>query len=178
MAGGCGILTNSDPPPTDCKLDVDCYVRFALTTVTSIGKDINYWSNWLTYALLASIVFGVIATVMIGLQGDNNKHRTRPIGLVATTLGAAVTTMLSTFHIQDNVDKLIDIRSRVTQLANNLEHDATGKTSEELKEVLWQYSSNFNEITDERTKLKGSAGHLNINPTGPAPQPKSTPGTK
>ncbi len=161
---GCGSFFGVDKPAVDCKQDVDCYLQFAVERISAIGADINYWSNWLTYALLASIIFGVVATVMIGLQGDENRYWTRPIGLIATTLGAAVTTLLTTFHVQDNIDKLIEIRSRTAILANNLERNVRGKNSDEINDLLWNYSTDFNKLMDERTKLKGSAGRLNIQP--------------
>jgi hypothetical protein len=162
---GCGNFFSVEKPAVVCgDSDVDCLVQFARDRTDLIGSDINYWSNLLTYALLATIICGLISTVMISLQGDNNKIWTRPIGLVSTALGAAITALLSTFHVQDNIDKLIDIRSKLGILTNNFQYDVRGKDKDQIADIALKFSLEFNKLSDERTKLKGSAGRLNTQP--------------
>jgi hypothetical protein len=168
VISGCGLVQNASEPSRNCALETDqtkvlpCTLKLALDRINSIETDLTYWSNWHTLALLASIVFGAVATVVIGLQGDHNVHWTRPVGLVATTFGAAVTTLLTTFHVQDNIDKLIDIRSKLKILTNTLEHDVKDKSAKEIDEFIFTYSIEFGNLIDEKDKLKGSAGRLNI----------------
>lgn len=172
--GGCGMFFSVDKPAVDCKKDLACYIEAAAGRINSIGSDINYWSNWLTIALLATILFGTVATLVIAMQSKENERWTRPIGLIATTFGAAITTLLTTFHVQDNIDKLIEIRSKVGKLTNNLERDVRGKGEDDVDLLLWQYSTAVNEQMDERAKLKGSAGRLNMGPAL-APQASTPP---
>ena len=67
----------------------------------------------------------------------------------------------------DNIDKLIDIRTKMSERVNNFEHDARGKSGDELDEVQFKFANDYNKLSSERIKLLGSAGLLNIGRSPP-----------
>jgi hypothetical protein len=158
----------------ECGTATDCYVDTVIATINAVAHDINFWSRIEVAALVATCVFGVIATVMIALQGDSNKYWTRPVGIVATALVTGVASLTTALHIPENIDKLIDIRRQYTSLINNFEYDLQGKTPEEADKIRKKFADDYSLLNAERLKLKGSAGRLNIG-QAPAPVPPSLP---
>jgi hypothetical protein len=155
---------------TECGVDTSCYVRATIATINAITRDIDFWSQVQIATLLATVVFGVLATVMIALQGDDNRYWTRPVGIIATALVTGIASLTTALHVPDNIDKLIDIRRQFTALVNNFEYDIQRKSGFEADEVRKKFADEYSLLNSERLKLKGSAGRLNIG-QAPAPPP-------
>src|SRR5690242_6865701 len=99
-----------DVPPVGCDMpNFDCYTEQTLKGIRVVRENISYWSNVNLLGQLFIVLSGMVATIMIALQGDQNKHWTRPVGLAATALVTGLTSALVSFHVPDNVDKLVDI---------------------------------------------------------------------
>jgi hypothetical protein len=87
-----------DVLPINCNdPDLQCYVDQAVKGIIIVRENISYWSNVHLIIQFLIVLCGIIATVMIALQGDENKHWTRPIGLVATALVTGLTSALVSF---------------------------------------------------------------------------------
>jgi hypothetical protein len=152
-----GVCTNSD--------DVGCHMMSVAGRIQKIGSDINDYTFYLRAATLASILLGIISTVVIGLQADSNKHWTKPIGLISTTVGAGMVTILSTFHIQEDISKLILLRSDMTALLNSLEHDVRKINETSLDQVkkkiliddkLFAFSNSYLKLRDQVDTIQGT----------------------
>lgn len=175
----------ADVPPMNCQdPDFACYINQAMKGVVVVRGEIAFWSkvNLIMQVLIAT--FGIVATVMIALQGDKNKHWTRPIGLVATALVTGLTSALVAFHVPDNVDKLIDTVERMTIVTNEFDNNAeklkAGRSDEEVKEaykkdrkfreaagdLTTKFCYDYNKDKISMLRLLGTVGHLNT----PRPQ--------
>lgn len=147
---------------TNCGKDFSCLHNFSDEAIRKLGDDINWWSNLHALALIAVVICGVVTTLVIGIQGDGNKFWTRPVGLISTSVGAAIVTLVGAFHVQDNVDKLIEVRTGVTLAFNKLKHDLAQKNDDNFEVLYYEYSKEFVRYMDGLAKLKGSAGRMNI----------------
>jgi hypothetical protein len=115
------------PGAEECGVRTSCYVDATIATINAITRDIDFWSQVQIATLIATVVFGVLATVMIALQGDDNRYWTRPVGIIATALVTGIASLTTALHVPDNIDKLIDIRRQFTSLVNNFEYDIQRK---------------------------------------------------
>jgi hypothetical protein len=75
---------------TECGVKTSCYVDGTIATINAIPRDIDFWSQVQIATLIATVVFGVLATVMIALQGDEKRYWTRPVGIIATRWSPAL----------------------------------------------------------------------------------------
>ena len=155
----------------ECGVDTSCYVNATIGAIDSITRDIDFWSQVQIATLIATVFFGVLATVMIALQGDENRYWTRPVGIVATALVTGIASLTSALHVPDNIDKLIDIRHQFTALVNNFEYDIQRKSGLEADEVRKKFADESSLLNSERLKLRGSAGRLNIGQAPALPPP-------
>lgn len=76
LAVGISTLTGcaKDVPPIACAdADFDCFVRQATAGITIVRENISYWSNVNLIGQALIVVAGIVATIMIALQGDENK---------------------------------------------------------------------------------------------------------
>ena len=101
------------PPPVDCGDDNSCYVKTTLEAMRAISAQIDYLDLITNYSIIFVGVCGILATVMIALQGDDNRVWTRPIGIVATALVTGITALVSSFHVPETKDGLIDIYGKI-----------------------------------------------------------------
>jgi hypothetical protein len=180
-----GVLAGcaKDIPPLNCvDPDVNCYIDHAVKAATVVRANIDYWSNVNLIAQVLIVVFGIVSTIMIALQGDDNRYWTRPIGLISTALVTGLTSALVSFHVVGNVDKLVDIYSKIGSITNQLESQLEprtgGKTPEEFKKmykddsefrtwyggIIDAYVKNFNDLKVDMLKISGSAAQLNASP--------------
>lgn len=183
-----------DVQPVGCQdPDLQCYTDQALKGITVIRQNISYWSNVNLLGQVLIALSGMVATIMIALQGDHNKRWTRPIGLVATALVTGLTSALMSFHVPDNIDKLVDIVGSMSNIANEFDYQAeklkAGKSQKEIEEayrtnpkfrddvnnLTKKFSDDYNKIKLDMLKLSGSAAKLN-SISGPSPinTPQST----
>ena len=177
----------ADLPTAICEdWDFDCYIEHTALTRDVIRAHIAYWSNANIIAKILIVFLGIVATVMIALQGDQNKVWTRPIGLVATTLVTGITSALVSLHVPENVDKLVDIYGNMTINVNDFAYETEkirlGRSRQELQaafktdkqfrdaanELTKKYADAHGKLKVEMLKLSGSTGKLNITST-PAP---------
>jgi len=115
----------ADVPPLNCvDLDFDCYINHATAAIRVVRENIEYLSTINLIGQTCIVVSGVVATIVIALQGDANRFWTRPIGLIATALVTGVTSALVSFHVPDNVDKLADVIANMTEVVNQFDYDA------------------------------------------------------
>lgn len=171
----------SDPGPTACnEWDFDCYADHANINTKLIVENINFWSRVNIIGSVCAFSFGVLATLMIALQGDANKRWTRPIGIIATTLVTGIGSALVNFHVQDNVDKLISLAGNMANLTSefgeNTGNLAAGrdkasvenayKTDKEFREktnkLVREFGKKQNDIKMEMMRIKGTAARLNF----------------
>ena len=158
----------------ECGVDTSCYVvKATIATINAVTRDIDFWSQIQIATLVATVVFGVVATIMIALQGDENRNWTRPVGIIATALVTGIASLTASLHVPDNIDKLIDIRRQFTALVNNFEYDIQRKSEDEADEVRKKFADEYSLLNSERLKLKGSAGRLNIGQTPTPPPPNA-----
>jgi hypothetical protein len=179
-----------DVLPTECTdPDFDCYSRQMLAGIKVVRDSISYWSNLHLAVQIFIALSGIVATIMIALQGDDNRHWTRPIGLIATAMVTGLTSALVSFHVPDNIDKLIDVGERMTALANDFDYRAVklkaGRSKQEIEEAFkrdprfreaendltYKYTNEYNKIKSEMLRLGGSAARLTA-PASPPPAPK------
>lgn len=145
-----------------------------------------YWSTVNLIAQILIVFFGIISTLMIALQGDANKYWTRPIGIIATTLVTGISSALVTFHIPENVDKVIGIASKMVDIDNDFDYKVEklkqGKTQNEINEayrndaafreavnqLTKDFSDSQNKIKMDLLRIKGTSSQLNIKPPSTA----------
>ena len=160
LLAGCA----QDVPPSHCDTH-DCHIGHAVKTLAVIRSNIAYWVNLNLIGQAAIVVFGIIATVMIAMQGDKNKHWTRPIGLVSTALVTGITSALVSFHVPDNIDKLIDVYGKIAAITNEYDYRVRvrqGKAGKDEMEALTKkYADEFNAAKLEMLRLGGTAARLN-----------------
>src|SRR4051812_44069462 len=145
-----------DVPPIACAdADFDCFVKQAAAGIKIVRENISYWSNVNLIGQALIVVAGIVATIMIALQGDENKVWTRPIGLIATALVTGMTSALVSFHVPDNVDKLVDILGNMTTITNEFGYQSS-KLSEgkDLPEAQQRFKSDaaFRNAVNDLTK--------------------------
>jgi len=193
----CGCA--QDVLPINCKdTDVNCYVDQATKGIIVVRQNIAYWSNVNFIAQLVIVISGTVATVMIALQGDQNRYWTRPVGLVATALVTGLTSALVSFHVPDNIDKLVDVVADMTTVTNDFDYRAVklvdGKSPQEIEEAFRtdkvfreslndltkNFSDQYNKIKIDMLKLSGSGAKLNslpsTKPSSNPSQPQAKPG--
>jgi hypothetical protein len=185
LLSGCA----SDIPPMYCAdPDLKCYISQAVKGITVIRENIQYWSNIQIIGQAVVVVSGIVATIMIALQGDDNKWWTRPTGLIATELVTGTTSALVAFHVPDSIDKLIDILDRMTVITNEFDAKAdqlvAGRSQEEVDKAFKtdpkfredvanltnKFASEFNKAKIDVLRTLGTAARLNAPaPAAPAP---------
>jgi hypothetical protein len=170
-----------DVPPIFCNnTNFRCMIDHDLGAIKIVRQNISLWSDIFLIVQFFIAISGMVATVMIALQGDLNKYWTRPIGLVATALVTALTSALVSFHVPENIDKLIDIVDRMTTAGNefdyNVEKLRAGRSQEEVDEaykndpkfhndvnnVTQKFSVDFNKIKIDMLRINGTATKLNV----------------
>ena len=150
-----------------------------------------YWSTVNLIAQILIVFFSILSTLMIALQGDSNKYWTRPIGIIATTLVTGISSALVTFHIPENVDKVISAASKMVDIDNDfdykLEKLKQGKTQAEINEayrndaafreavnqLTKDFSDSQNKIRMDLLRIKGTSSQLNTKPPSNAPNEQS-----
>src|SRR6202047_1787972 len=130
-----------DVPPINCTdPDLKCYIDQATRGIVVVRENIAYWSNVNLIGQVLIVMSGIIATVMIALQGNENRYWTRPIGLVATALVTGITSALVSFHVPDNVDKLVDIMGNMINVTNEYDYQSekltSGRNQKEIEEAF------------------------------------------
>jgi|SRR5215471_21733055 len=110
---------------------------------------------------------------MIALQGDANRYWTRPVGIIATSLVTGITALVTSFHVQENIDKLIDIYSEMSIISNNFQHDISNKSGNDADDLTNAYNDKFLKLKTELLRIGGSAGRLNTRPPPPEGAGKS-----
>jgi hypothetical protein len=125
-------------------------------------------------------------------MGDANRHWTRPVDIVATTLVTGVSSALISFHVPENVDKMIDIVGEMSDATNEfnlkVEKLKDGKnenavnqayaTDTEFRDatnlLMKDFAHRQNEIKMRVMRIKGTAARLNQ--VTPPPPPAGKPG--
>ena len=111
-----------DVPPIGCEdPDFACYIDQALKGMVVVRQNISAWSNIYLAAQVLIAVSSLVATVVIALQGDQNRYWTRPTGLVATALVTGITSALVSFHVPETIDKMIDIVGNMATTINDFD---------------------------------------------------------
>lgn len=177
MITGCTI----DISPSHCENpDTNCFINHSLASIKIVKENINQWSSIQLYAQIIIAASSLVATIMIALQDDNRKHWTRPVGLVATSLVTATTSALVSFHVPDNVDKLINVIEDMASITNQFDSSigelTAGKSPEEIKKMYQEdasfrksyiaavgvYSKAFNKLKIDMMRINGTASRMNI----------------
>lgn len=184
LISGC----SQDIPAINCTIpDFQCYIDQSMRNINVVKENVGYWSTINLIGQVSVIFFGIVATLMIALQGDANRRWTRPIGIIATTLVTGVGSALAGLHVPENVDKLIDIAGEMATATNDFDRQVeklkAGRTKTEVDEAYRKdatfrdaanlLASNFadrhNKIKMELWRIKGTAARLNPAPTAHAP---------
>jgi hypothetical protein len=173
--------------PVDCAdSDFLCIENAMLDNMKALFETIGYWSTLQLVIGVCVVLSGMVATIMIALQGDANRYWTRPIGLIATALVTGLTSALVSFHVPDNVDKLIDVYQKMNTVAGQYstayELLQAGRSKEEIEkqytedqefrkkvvEMKEKYVGEFSQAKLDGMRIYGSAGRLTL----PAKEPK------
>jgi hypothetical protein len=134
----------------------------AQISIGGLSRDLTWWTRYLNICVFGSIFFGIVATVVISLQGETKNDALKATGIIATTIATSLTATMSTFHVHENIDKLIDARSKIASLSNNLEHDLRLEKEQEKKnEILFVFVTKHQTLIDDAVRIKGSLGKLN-----------------
>jgi hypothetical protein len=82
------------------------------------------------------------------------------------------TALVSTFHIPETKNGLIDIYTKMGKIVNKFEEDVRGKDPDQSNDARFKYVAEFNELKIGLLKLKGSPkfGTNQLNPPPPAGQ--------
>lgn len=177
-----------DVPPVSCNdPDFQCYIDQALKGILVVRQNIGNWANVYLGAQILITLSGLVATIMIALQGDENRYWTRPTGLVATALVTGVTSALVSFHVPDTIDKLIDVVGNMSTAVNDFDYKreklVAGRSQQEVNEAFkndakfrnsvndltTEFAVNWNRIKIDLLKLSGSASKLNSVSAPPQP---------
>lgn len=192
LLGGC----HQTLPVSQCVLpDTTCYIDQAMTGLHAIRDTISLWSgiNLAGHVLVVSC--SIISTVIIALQGDNNRQWTRPIGLVTTALATGITSALVSFHVPENIDRLVEILGEMNQVVSDYKYQAdlmragrsdaelqaTFRTDKALRAALSELThtqiGRYNALHMDTLRLAGSAAKINdtANPAAPGPRSGATP---
>ena len=182
--------TKNVPPVACVDPDFDCFSNQAILGINEVRNQISYWSNVNFLAQVCIAIFGTVATVMIALQGDENRHWTRPIGLVSTALVTGLTSALVSFHVPENIDKLVDVADRMALVNNDFNYEyvklKAGRSQKETEdafktdelfrsktnELTTKFVNDYNKIKLEVLRLSGTAARLQIPPSPPSPPKK------
>jgi hypothetical protein len=196
LAVGISTLTgcaHDVPPIARADADFDCFVNQATAGIRIVRENISYWSNVNLIGQALIVLSGIVATIMIALQGDDNKVWTRPIGLIATALVTGMTSALVSFHVPDNVDKLVDILGNMTTITNEFAYQSAklseGKNLKEVQEwfktdaafrnsvneLTKKYVDDYNGIKIDMLKLSGTASKLTTIQSTPSSSKKVNP---
>ena len=145
-----------DVPPIGCDdPDFNCYSQQAVRGIAILRRNISTWANWNRALQISSVICSIIATIMIALQGEQNKAWTRPIGLVASALVTGLASAAMTLHMDENVDRHVDILERMANITNEFGYKsdelAAGRTLDELKQ-LYKKDADFRDKTNKLTK--------------------------
>jgi hypothetical protein len=158
------------PDPKECDVDAQCILKQGLDTLIVIKSRIDYWDNVMLVAAIVAAVAGLIATIMIALQGDENRYWTRPIGIVATALVTGITTVVTSFHIPENKDKYITAYGQLVRDMNKFDQARRqAQNSENKDKLLYDFISDFTNIKLEILKAQGSL-NLVTSPLQPGTQ--------
>lgn len=166
---GCKSWLYDEMPSINCKPDEsDCIQEVASTAGNSLSSQIDFWSNWQLFLFVISIIAGIITAIIVAIQKDANAYWTKPAGIIATVMVTAAATILNTLHVQNNIDKLIEIRTSLKTAFNKYEHSAKHATEADAHDKAYEFASEYTKLMDEATKLKGSAGRLDVGASSPA----------
>ena len=142
-----------------------CYARFTKVSIVAISNDLSWWTRYLNLCVFGGVLFGVISTVVIALQGEARNQLLKTVGIIATVLATSLNTVMTTFHVHDNIDKLIEVRSKLMSLANNLQHDLRYQPDLDKKnEIIFEFVKGHQALIDDAYRIKGSAGRLHTKP--------------
>lgn len=193
------ILTGcaQDVPPFGCENPhFDCFSEQALKGIKVVRENVSYWSTVQFIAQIIIVLSGIVATIMIALQGDDNRYLTRPVGLVATALVTGATSALVSFHVPENIDKLIDSMDKMATIANEYGRHVgklkAGRSDNEIEEaykndpafreaaidLTFKFVTEWNKSKIEMLRLSGSASRLNASNSKSDSGPKSDNGSK
>jgi hypothetical protein len=180
-----------DVPPLGCEdPDFNCYMRQAIAGMTVVRENISIWSNWSRALQIASVVCSIVATIVIALQTDQNRNWTRPIGLVASALVTGIASAVTTFHMDENVDRNVEVLERMANITNDFgfktDELTAGRTLEELKsahknnaefrdksnKITKEFVDSYNKVKIDMLKLSGASAKLK---SVPAPVPQQSP---
>jgi hypothetical protein len=115
-----------------------------------------------------SVILGIIATLMMALQNNDNAYWMKPIGIIATTLTTGIVTAYSAFHITDNIDTLLKVQYELAKTGTDLEmfmrdNSNPDKTLETNK--MREFSQKLNDLGNQRRQVMGSIGSIQIKPS-------------
>lgn len=160
--------------------DFQCIENIMLANMKAIYNTIGSWSTLNLVVGILIALAGIVSTIVIALQGDQNRYWTRPIGLIATALVTGLSSALVSFHVSDNIDKLIDVYQKMNvisgQYASAYEILQAGRSKDEVAkqyqndaefrkkvvELKEKYVGEFAQAKLEGMRIYGSAARLTI----------------
>jgi hypothetical protein len=128
----------------------------------NLVNDQRFWTIANLIFQGASLVLGIIATLMMALQSELNRSWVKPVGIIATTLSTGLVTAYSTFHVRENIDKLISIQAEELQYANALEMYIRRNPDKTMDlDQFEKYTDLLNKLGEQKRRLMGSIGNIN-----------------
>jgi hypothetical protein len=126
---------------------------------------------------------GIVATICLALQNSDNSNITNPIEITAAALVTWMTSIASSLHITDNINKLIEISGGMNNRMNKFIHETyglrgdAGETADDKKKLdkaELDFSTDMVARKGDLLRLRGSAGRLSIGPSSTPPTPTSS----
>ena len=134
-------------------------LQFYYSVIASTSSEVKMWF-WINVSLqMATIVLGILATLMVALQNNENQKWMKPTGIIATTLITGVVSASTTFHVRENIDKLITLQSQIGTNLNELEFYIKEHPDEKTNlSVQKKYTDILNQLGEQRRRVLGSFG--------------------
>lgn len=158
------------PKPKSCGFDPQCFVDHAVLSLQAITSEIDFLDEISFFSIIIAGICGIVATVMIALQGDENRGWTRPIGIVATALVTGITGLTSSLNIPETKDKLIDSAFKITIETNNFVAEVEGKSEADAKEIVKKFANSYSLLKADLLRIKGSPAKF-YSESSPAAKP-------
>lgn len=179
-----------DVAPKICaEWDFDCYTEQALGGLKAVRENISSWTRLNLIGQILVLFLSIVATLVIALQDENNKHLTRTASLVITALVTGITSALVTFQVPENIERLADVLGEMTTETNKFMLGAEklkgGRDKDELRKVYREdpvfrnaaielnasYVGSYNKLKLDLLKLGGKAVNLRTPQQTPPPPP-------
>lgn len=138
------------PPQMSDTTELQKKQQYLNEMILLFGGAARFWTQLNIILQLLIIILGIIGTLMVALQNEDNKKWMKPLGIVTTTLVTGITGGMSTFHVRDHVEESIELQDAMINLANSFDEEIVGKSDDQIKAIMKKYDNEFEKIAIRR----------------------------